>query len=107
MTKYIYIALGTVVVVLFGVLRYQSGVIEDLEAIKEKQSETIIQQSTKITQLESDVAENQRITFELSKAESEAREEQNAIINSIPNSDKQSNAYNSVSPISLLNFLRK
>jgi len=75
MTKYIYIALGTVVVVLFGVLRYQSGVIEDLEAIKEKQSETIIQQSTKITQLESDIAENQRITFELSKAESEAREE--------------------------------
>ena len=107
MTKYIYIALGTIVVVLFGVLRYQSGVIEDLEAIKEKQSETIIQQSTKITQLESDIAENQRITFELSKAESEAREEQNAIINSIPNSDKQSNAYNAVAPISLLNFLRK
>ncbi|PRI72594.1 hypothetical protein BVZ80_01351B, partial [Haemophilus influenzae] len=25
----------------------------------------------------------------------------------IPNSDKQSNAYNSVAPISLLNFLRK
>ena len=107
MTKYIYIALGAVVVVLFGALRYQSGVIEDLEAIKEKQSETIIQQSTKITQLESDIAENQRITIELSKAESEAREEQNAIINSIPNSDKQSNAYNSVAPINLLNFLRK
>lgn len=107
MTKYIYIALGAVVVVLFGVLRYQSGVIEDLEATKAQQAETIIQQSTKITQLESDIAENQRITFELSKAESEAREEQNAIINSIPNSDKQSNAYNAVAPISLLNFLRK
>ncbi|BBE98697.1 MULTISPECIES: DUF2570 domain-containing protein [Haemophilus] len=107
MTKYIYIALAGVVVVLIGVLRYQSGVIEDLETTKAQQAETIIQQSTKITQLESDIAENQRITFELSKAESKAREEQNAIINSIPNSDKQSNAYNSVAPISLLNFLRK
>ncbi|EDK12750.1 hypothetical protein CGSHiR3021_00402 [Haemophilus influenzae 22.4-21] len=47
MTKYIYIALGAVVVVLFGALRYQSGVIEDLEATKAKQAETIIQQSTK------------------------------------------------------------
>ncbi|MCK8914118.1 hypothetical protein MY736_05120 [Haemophilus influenzae] len=107
MTKYIYIALGAVVVVLFGALRYQSGVIEDLESTKAQQAETIIQQSTKITQLESDIAENQRITFELSKAESEAREEQNAIINSISNSDKQSDAYNSVAPISLLNFLHK
>ncbi|PRI58047.1 hypothetical protein BVZ80_01351A, partial [Haemophilus influenzae] len=80
MTKYIYIALAGVVVVLIGVLRYQSGVIEDLETTKAQQAETIIQQSTKITQLESDIAENQRITFELSKAESKAREEQNAII---------------------------
>ena len=107
MTKYIYIALGAVVVVLFGALRYQSGVIEDLEAIKEKQSETIIQQSTKITQLESDIAENQRITIELSKAESEAREEQNEVLNSIPRAEKQGSVFNTAAPSSLINFLRK
>lgn len=44
MTKYIYIALGTVVVVLFGVLRYQSSVIDELNITTKQQAQTIQQQ---------------------------------------------------------------
>ena len=44
MTKYIYIALGTVVVVLFGVLRYQSSVIDELNITAKQQAQTIQQQ---------------------------------------------------------------
>ena len=44
MTKYIYIALGAVVVVLFGVLRYQSSVIDELNITTKQQAQTIQQQ---------------------------------------------------------------
>ena len=44
MTKYIYIALGTVVVVLFGALRYQSSVIDELNITTKQQAQTIQQQ---------------------------------------------------------------
>ena len=43
MTKYIYMALAGVVVVLIGALRYQSSVIDELE-ITTKQQETTIKQ---------------------------------------------------------------
>ena len=44
MTKYIYIALAAVVVVLFGVLRYQSSVIDELNITTKQQAQTIQQQ---------------------------------------------------------------
>jgi hypothetical protein len=44
MTKCIYIALGVVVVVLFGVLRYQSSVIDELNITTKQQAQTIQQQ---------------------------------------------------------------
>ncbi|MCK9648451.1 DUF2570 domain-containing protein [Haemophilus influenzae] len=44
MAKYIYIVLGTVVVVLFGALRYQSGVIDELEITTKQQEKTIQKQ---------------------------------------------------------------
>lgn len=44
MTKYIYIALGVVVVVLFGALRYQSSVIDELNITIKQQAQTIQQQ---------------------------------------------------------------
>ena len=44
MTKYIYIALGVVVVVLFGALRYQSSVIDELNITTNQQAQTIQQQ---------------------------------------------------------------
>ena len=107
MTKYIYIALGTVVVVLFGVLRYQSSVIDELNITTKQQAQTIQQQSESIIQLKADIAENQRITLELSKAENASREEQNEVLNSIPRAEKQSSVFNTAAPNSLINFLRK
>ncbi len=44
MTKYIYIALGAVVVVLIGALRYQSSVIDELNITTKQQAQTIQQQ---------------------------------------------------------------
>ena len=44
MTKYIYIALGVIVVVLFGALRYQSSVIDELHITTKQQAQTIQQQ---------------------------------------------------------------
>lgn len=44
MTKYIYIVLGVVVVVLFGALRYQSSVIDELNITAKQQAQTIQQQ---------------------------------------------------------------
>mgnify|MGYP002656311893 FL=1 len=44
MTKYIYMALAGVVVVLLGVLRYQSSVIDELEITTKQQENTIQQQ---------------------------------------------------------------
>ena len=44
MTKYIYIALGAVVVVLFSALRYQSSVIDELNITTKQQAQTIQQQ---------------------------------------------------------------
>ncbi|HHF5091393.1 TPA: DUF2570 family protein [Haemophilus influenzae] len=44
MTKYIYIALGAVVVVLFGALRYQSSVIDELNITTKQQAQAIQQQ---------------------------------------------------------------
>ncbi|WP_257008527.1 DUF2570 family protein, partial [Haemophilus haemolyticus] len=104
---YIYIALGTVVVVLFGVLRYQSSVIDELNITTKQQAQTIQQQSESIIQLKADIAENQRITLELSKAENASREEQNEVLNSIPKAEKQSSVFNTAAPNSLINFLRK
>lgn len=107
MTKYIYIALGVVVVVLFGTLRYQSSVIDELNITTKQQAQTIQQQSESIIQLKADIAENQRITLELSKAENASREEQNEVLNSIPKAEKQSSVFNTAAPNSLINFLRK
>ena len=44
MNKYIYIALGVVVVVLFGALRYQSSIIDELNITTKQQAQTIQQQ---------------------------------------------------------------
>ena len=107
MTKYIYIALGVIVVVLFGALRYQSSVIDELNITTKQQAQTIQQQSESIIQLKADIAENQRITLELSKAENASREEQNEVLNSIPKAEKQSSVFNTAAPNSLINFLRK
>ena len=86
---------------------FQSQKISSLKAENQAQAQTIQQQSESITQLKSDIAENQRITLELSKAENASREEQNEVLNSIPKAEKQSGVFNTAAPNSLINFLRK
>ena len=86
---------------------YQSQKISSLKAENQAQAQTIQQQSESITQLKADIAENQRITLELSKAENASREEQNEVLNSISKAEKQSSVFNTAAPNSLINFLRK
>lgn len=86
---------------------YQSQKISSLKAENQAQAQTIQQQSESIIQLKADIAENQRITLELSKAENASREEQNEVLNSIPKAEKQSSVFNTAAPNSLINFLRK
>ena len=74
MTDTFYIALAGVCIFVWRIA-LPVWVIEDLEATKAQQAETIIQQSTKITQLESDIAENQRITLSYPRLKAK-REEQ-------------------------------
>ena len=86
---------------------YQSQKISSLKAENQAQAQTIQQQSESIIQLKADIAENQRITLELSKAENASREEQNEVLNPIPKAEKQSSVFNTAAPNSLINFLRK
>lgn len=86
---------------------YQSQKISSLKAENQAQAQTIQQQSESIIQLKADIAENQRITLELYKAENASREEQNEVLNSIPKAEKQSSVFNTAAPNSLINFLRK
>ena len=90
MTKYIYIALGAVVVVLFGLLRYQSSVIDELN-ITTKQAQTIQQQEdankalTIALQQERDaVIEQQQRNDEIERVATENAESVKTIIKTQP-----------------------
>ena len=91
MTKYIYIALGTVVVVLFGVLRYQSSVIDELNITTKQQAQTIQQQEdankalTIALQQERDaVIEQQQRNDEIERVATENAESVKTIIKTQP-----------------------
>ena len=91
MTKYIYIALGTVVVVLFGVLRYQSSVIDELNITTKQQAQTIQQQEdankalTIALQQERDaVIEQQQRNDEIERMATENAESVKTIIKTQP-----------------------
>ncbi|MCK9087123.1 DUF2570 domain-containing protein [Haemophilus influenzae] len=91
MTKYIYIALGAVVVVLFGALRYQSGVIDELNITTKQQAQTIQQQEnankalTIVLQQERDaVIEQQERNNEIERMATENAESVKTIIKTQP-----------------------
>lgn len=91
MTKYIYIALGAVVVVLFGVLRYQSSVIDELEITTKQQENTIQQQedankslSLALQQERDAVIEQQRRNDEIERIATENAESVKTIIKTQP-----------------------
>ena len=91
MTKYIYIALGVVVVVLFGALRYQSNVIDELNITTKQQAQTIQQQEdankalTIALQQERDaVIEQQQRNDEIERIATENAESVKTIIKTQP-----------------------
>lgn len=91
MTKYVYIALGVVVVVLFGVLRYQSSVIDELNITTKQQAQTIQQQEnankalTIALQQERDaVIEQQQRNDEIERIATENAESVKTIIKTQP-----------------------
>lgn len=91
MTKYIYIALGLVVVVLFGALRYQSSVIDELNITTKQQAQTIQQQEdankalTIALQQERDaVIEQQQRNDEIERVATENAESVKTIIKAQP-----------------------
>ncbi|WIM82230.1 hypothetical protein [Gallibacterium anatis] len=86
---------------------YQYQLIKNLKSEIDKQSDTIATQSATIVQLHADMANNQRLTLELSKSESDARSKSDEVIKNISTDDKASDAYNSVAPKSIIDFLRK
>ena len=91
MTKYIYIVLGVVVVVLFGALRYQSSVIDELNITTKQQARTIQQQEdankalTIALQQERDaVIEQQQRNDEIERIATENAESVKTIIKTQP-----------------------
>ena len=91
MTKYIYIALGVVVVVLFGALRDQSSVIDELNITTKQQAQTIQQQEdankalTIALQQERDaVIEQQQRNDEIERIATENAESVKTIIKTQP-----------------------
>lgn len=91
MTKYIYIALGAVVVVLFGVLRYQSSVIDELNITTIQQAQTIQQQeyankslSLALQQERDAVIEQQERNDEIERIATENAESVKTIIKTQP-----------------------
>lgn len=103
--KWLY-AIAIIALLLISVV-YQYNLIKDLKVEMAKQSDTIATQSATIIKLHADMANNQRLTLELSKAESDTRSKSDDVIKSISADDKASDAYNSAAPRSIIEFLRK
>lgn len=103
--KWLY-AIAIIALLLISVV-YQYNLIKDLKVEMAKQSDTIATQSATIIQLHADMANNQKLTLELSKQESEVRSKSDDVIKSISADDKESDAYNSAAPKSIIDFLRK
>lgn len=103
------IALITAIVILglCGWIWHQSQEIDNLKAENQAQAQIITNQSAVISQLKLQAEENQRITLELSKQESDARRQSDDVIQSIPKTIKESNPFNSRAPDVIVEFLRK
>ncbi|OOF52576.1 hypothetical protein BKK53_04695 [Rodentibacter trehalosifermentans] len=97
----------TAILGLSGWAWHQSNVIDELKAENQTQAQTIANQSAVISQLESTAKENERLTLELSKQETESRNKANDVIKSISAQEKSTDAYNSNAPRSVIEFLRQ
>lgn len=103
--KWLYV-IAIIALLLISVI-YQYQLIKSLKVEMAKQSDTIATQSATIIKLHAEAANNQKLTLELSKQESDARSKSDDVIKSISADDKASDAYNSVAPRNIIEFLRK
>lgn len=92
---------------LCGWIWHQSQKIDSLKAENQAQAQIITNQSAVISQLKLQAEENQRITLELSKQETESRRQSDEVIKSIPKSTKESDPFNHRAPDVVIDFLRK
>lgn len=107
MNKYVYTVIGSLILGLCFWLRVQHNTIGNLRTENQTQAQTIANQSAVISQLESAAKENERLTLELSKQETESRNKANDVIKSISAQEKSSDAYHSNAPRSVIDFLRQ
>lgn len=107
MNKYVYAVIGSLISGLCFWLSVLHNTISELRAENQMQAQTIEKQSAVISQLKSAEEENQRLTLELSKSESEARSKSDEVIRTIPKQVRDSEAYNSNAPRSVIEFLRQ
>ncbi|THA04369.1 DUF2570 family protein [Rodentibacter pneumotropicus] len=107
MNKYLYSLIGSIILGLCFWLRVQHNIIIELRANNQAQAKTITKQSAVISELKSQAKENERLTLELSKQESESRNKANEVIKSISMQEKSTDAYHSHAPRAVIEFLRQ
>ncbi|HEH9677029.1 TPA: DUF2570 family protein [Pasteurella multocida] len=96
-----------VIALLSAVIAFQYHSIVNLEDKTKQQAQMINNQSESIKQLKEQEQINQKLTFEISRLESEARIKSDEAINSISHDEKSADAYNASAPRSIVDFLRK
>lgn len=92
---------------LCGWIWHQSQNIDSLKAENQAQAQIITNQSAVISQLKLQAEENQRITLQLSKQETESRRQSDEVIKSIPKTIKESDPFNHRAPDVVIDFLRQ
>ncbi|OOF48720.1 hypothetical protein BKK54_10450 [Rodentibacter genomosp. 1] len=107
MNKYVYGVIGAFILGLCFWLWVQHNTISNLRADNQAQAQTITKQSAVISQLKLEAEENQRLTLELSKQETESRNKANEVIKSISTQEKSSDAYHGNAPRAVIDFLRQ
>lgn len=93
--------------ILAAVVWFEHSQIKQLTAVKNSLVLQIEQKTKQIAKLQQAAKQNERLTFELSQFENKQRSDSHAIIRSIPQSVKSTPCFNSPSPKSIVDFLRK
>ncbi|HED4400525.1 TPA: DUF2570 family protein [Pasteurella multocida] len=96
-----------IILALCAVVIFQYFSISSLKDEVEKQAQTIETQSESIKTLKEQEEINRKLTFEISRLESEMRSISDEAINTITYEEKRTSAYSTIAPRSVVEFLRK
>lgn len=103
LTKILVFVILGLCVWLWGQLQW----IDRLKAENLTQAQTIDLQSKTIAQLKMDAERNRQLTQELMKVEAEVRNKADDVIRYIPEQNKTSDAFNSLAPSNVVEFLQQ